>query len=45
MKCKCKVCGDDINLTIFGMPNDICWGCLQEKEKEEVLDENVKNRK
>lgn len=34
---KCKRCGDKINLTISGSPIDICWGCLQELEKEEVL--------
>lgn len=37
---KCKKCGNKINLTVFGMPNDICWGCLQEPEKEVVLDKN-----
>lgn len=36
---KCKVCGDEINLTIFGMPEDICWRCLE--DKKEVLDKNI----
>ncbi len=36
---KCKVCKETINLTIFGMPNDICWGCFQ--DKQEVLNKNI----
>jgi hypothetical protein len=39
---KCKVCKEEINLTVFGMPNDICWGCLQDEQKKEVIYENVK---
>jgi hypothetical protein len=37
-KRNCKVCGDPINMTVFGMPDDICWGC---SEKEEVLITNL----
>ena len=36
---------EEINLTIFGMPNDICWGCLQEPQKKEIISENVKKSK
>ena len=39
---KCKECGNEINLTVFGIPNDVCWGCLQEPEKKVALDKNIK---
>lgn len=42
---KCKKCKDEINLTVFGMPNDICWDCLKKSEKNVVLDKNVKKVK
>lgn len=38
---KCKECGKEINLQIFGMPPDICWGCLNKEGKDEVLDINI----
>ena len=38
---KCKVCKEDINLTIFGLPNDICWGCSQNEEKQETLNKSL----
>ena len=38
---KCKVCGKKINLTVFGMPDDICWDCFDNEGKKEVLDVNV----
>ncbi len=41
----CKICGEKINLTVFGTPDDICWGCFQklnEKEKQKVLNNNIK---
>ena len=43
---KCKKCGEEINLIIFGMPEDICFGCLSkdEEEKEKVLEKNVKRK-
>ena len=36
---KCKKCGDTINLKIFGMPENICWGCLNGKNN--VLNKNI----
>lgn len=42
---KCKKCGDEINLTVFGMPDDICWGCLKKSKKKVVLDKNIKKVK
>lgn len=30
---KCEKCGEEINLTIFGTPNDICWGCLNKDQQ------------
>ncbi len=38
---KCKKCKEEINLTVFGMSNDICWGCLRDEQKKEVVNENV----
>ena len=38
---KCKRCGKEINLTIFGMPEDLCWDCLTKIEKNETLDNNI----
>ena len=39
---KCKKCGEEINLTVFGAPPNICWDCLNKEEKEEeVLDVNI----
>lgn len=38
---KCKICNDEINLSIFGLPEDICWGCASKEVKKEVLDTNV----
>jgi hypothetical protein len=28
---KCKECGDVINLTVAGLPPNICWGCYENK--------------
>lgn len=42
---KCKKCGDEINLTVFGAPNDICWDCLKKSEKKVALDKNIKKLK
>jgi hypothetical protein len=39
---KCKKCGEEINLVIFGMPEDICYGCGTGEEKEEVAERNLK---
>jgi len=38
---RCKKCGNVINLTIFGMPDDICWGCVG-NGKNEILNKNIK---
>jgi len=38
---KCEICKEVINLTIFGMSNDICWACLEDKRKKELLDKNL----
>ena len=38
---KCDQCGEEITLTIFGAPSNLCWGCLNPKEKEIVVKENV----
>jgi hypothetical protein len=38
----CKKCGEKINMIIFGLPDDICWGCLQEEQKEIVILQNIK---
>lgn len=39
---KCKICGKEINLEIFGMPEDVCWGCYNDDLKAKLLDENLK---
>lgn len=38
---KCKICGEKINLVIFGCPKDICWGCLNKQEKKNIVENNV----
>ena len=38
---KCKNCGEEINLVIFGCPEDLCWNCIQEIERKIVLDQNI----
>ena len=38
---KCKYCGDNINLKVFGLPDDMCWGCTQLSEKDRVLKINL----
>ena len=40
-KTKCKKCGKEINLVIFGMPEDLCWGCASKKEQIEVIEKNI----
>lgn len=37
----CKICKREINLTVFGAPKDICWGCLKKQEQTEVLNTNL----
>ena len=37
---KCKKCGEEINLVIFGMPEDVCYGCAIDKKKDEVVEKN-----
>ena len=41
---KCKVCNEEINLSIFGMPDDVCWGCFTDDKKMEVVSKNVNNK-
>lgn len=36
----CKKCGHPINLHIFGMPEDICFGCYD--NKDEIVEKNIK---
>jgi len=38
---KCKKCGEKINLSVWGMPNDICYGCLSDGEREKVVKANI----
>ena len=38
----CKKCGGKINLKIFGAPEDICWGCLDELKKKEIMDKKMR---
>jgi hypothetical protein len=38
---KCKECGKEINLQIFDMPPDICWGCFNQEGKNKVLNTNI----
>lgn len=34
---KCKRCGNEINLEIFGMPHDLCYGCLTVGENDAIV--------
>jgi hypothetical protein len=38
---KCKLCGEEINLVIFGMSEDVCYGCTTEEEKDDVAEKNL----
>jgi len=40
---KCKKCNKEINLHILGAPEDICYGCLSETEKDEIAEIGVRN--
>jgi hypothetical protein len=42
---KCKICNEEINLIIFGAPEDICYGCLSSEQKNEIVKLNVKELK
>jgi hypothetical protein len=42
---KCKNCGTEINLTISGLPNDICWECANEVDKRKTLSFNLSKYK
>lgn len=42
---KCKKCGKEINLSFFGLPDDICYGCATSKEKDEMIEKNIKTLK
>ena len=37
----CKKCGEPINLIVFGVTDDICYGCLTSKDKKDVINENI----
>jgi hypothetical protein len=39
---KCKICNDEINLSIFLLPKDTCYGCASKETKKEVLNANIK---
>jgi len=38
---KCKRCGNEINLQIFGMPDDLCYGCLTIEENDKIVKMNI----
>jgi hypothetical protein len=33
----CKECKQEITLSFFGMPENICWGCLEQLQKETII--------
>jgi len=41
MRKKCKICGEEINLFVFGKPDDICFGCLTNEEKDILAKKNL----
>lgn len=38
---KCKFCEEEINLHIFGAPDDICFGCLTVQEKDQIVEDHA----
>jgi len=38
----CKKCGEEINLVIFGMSEDVCYGCTSDEEKDKATAQNLK---
>jgi len=38
---KCKECGCNINFEVFGMPPDLCYGCLTSPEKMATAEKNI----
>lgn len=38
---KCRICNNLVNFYVLGMPEDLCWGCLEESQQNEVLDKNI----
>ena len=38
---KCKKCGEGISVHIFRAPIDICWTCLSDDEKADIVSMNV----
>ncbi len=40
---KCKYCHEEINLTIYGLPDDICWGCADKETRFDALEVNTNN--
>ena len=41
---KCKYCDCNINLTMHGAPDDVCWDCLEDEGKDVVLGKNIKQK-
>jgi hypothetical protein len=37
----CKRCGNKITMEVYGLYNSICYGCLNEDEKREILNINL----
>ena len=37
----CKKCKKPINLKISGVPQDMCWGCLNEEEQNKVVEQSI----
>jgi len=40
----CRVCGNEVNLTITGLPDDLCWGCASKDDKDDVLNTAIDKR-
>lgn len=38
---KCKICQQEINMHIFGMPDDLCWGCANDQTKDQVVENQL----
>lgn len=38
---RCKICNEEINLSVFGAPDDICYGCISDSTKKEVVDKAI----
>lgn len=40
---KCRICKNEINLTVAGLPVDLCWGCIDKISIEKILDKAVQD--